>query len=74
MVLASDIAHFYANIIEEDRPFSIVFDLPGMYDAFDLVRSPASSPDRVVPGQDPLVVERYPAARKDLDGVVARIA
>ncbi len=73
VVLASDVAHFYANI-EEDRPFSIVSDLPGMYDAFDLVRSLVGSPDRVVPGHDPLVMERYPAARKDLDGVVARIA
>jgi hypothetical protein len=73
VVLASDVAHFYANI-EQDRPFSIVSNLPGMYDAFDLVRSLAGSPNHVVPGHDPLVMERYPAARKDLDGVVARIA
>lgn len=52
MVLTSDATHFYANI-EEDRPFSMVSDLPGMYDAFDLVRSLADSPGRVVPGHDP---------------------
>lgn len=73
LVLASDVTHFYANI-EQDRPFSIVSDLPAMYGAFDLVRSLAGSPDRIVPGHDPLVMERYPAARKDLEGVVARLA
>ena len=38
LVLASDAAHFYANL-EEDRPFAIVHSLPGMYAAFDRVRA-----------------------------------
>lgn len=73
VVLASDATHFYANI-EEDRPFSIVSDLPGMYGAFDLVRSLADSPAHVVPGHDPLVMERYPAAKEGLEGIAVRIA
>lgn len=73
VILASDATHFYANI-EEDRPFSIVSDLPGMYGAFDLVRSLADSPAHVVPGHDPLVMERYPAAKAGLEGVAVRIA
>lgn len=73
VVLASDVTHFYANI-EEDRPFSIVSDLPRMYGAFDLVRSLADSPDHVVPGHDPLVMERYPAAKEGLEGIAVRIA
>ena len=73
VVIASDATHFYANL-EEDRPFSIVHDLSRMYGAFDLVRSLADSPAHVVPGHDALVMERFPAPRKGLEGVVVRIA
>jgi glyoxylase-like metal-dependent hydrolase (beta-lactamase superfamily II) len=73
VVLASDAAHFYENI-EEDRPYSIVSDLAQMYGAFDLARSLADSPDHVVPGHDPLVMQRFPPASKDLEGVAVRIA
>ena len=73
VVLASDATHFYANL-EEDRPFSIVHDLSRMYGAFDLVRSLADAPAHMVPGHDPLVMERYPPARKGLEGVAVRIA
>jgi hypothetical protein len=60
--------------MEQDRPFSIVTDLARMYGAFDLVRSLADSPAHVVPGHDPLVMERFPAASKGLEGVAVRIA
>ena len=73
VVLASDATHFYANL-EEDRPFSIVHDLSRMYGAFDLVRSLADAPALVVPGHDPQVMQRFPAARKGLEGVAVRIA
>ena len=73
VVLASDATHFYANI-EEDRPYSMVSELAQMYGAFDVVRSLADSPAHVVPGHDPLVMQRYPAAKKGLDKVAARIA
>jgi glyoxylase-like metal-dependent hydrolase (beta-lactamase superfamily II) len=73
VVLASDAAHFYANL-EQDRPSSIVADLAQMYGAFDLVRSLADSPEHVVPGHDPLVMERFPPAKKGLEGVAVRIA
>jgi glyoxylase-like metal-dependent hydrolase (beta-lactamase superfamily II) len=73
VVLASDATHFYANI-EEDRPYSIVSDLPRMYGSFDLVHALAESQAHVVPGHDPLVMERYRAAGKGLEGVAVRIA
>jgi hypothetical protein len=38
------------------------------------VRSLADSPAHIVPGHDPLVMERFPAARKGLEGVAVRIA
>ncbi len=72
VVVASDAAHFYANI-EEDRPFSIVTNLPEMYGAFDIIRKLAPSPEHIIPGHDPLVLERYPAARPDLAGTVVRL-
>jgi glyoxylase-like metal-dependent hydrolase (beta-lactamase superfamily II) len=73
VVLASDATHFYANI-EQDRPYSIVSDLPRMYGAFDLVHALADSSAHMVPGHDPLVMERFPAAGKHLEGVAVRIA
>jgi glyoxylase-like metal-dependent hydrolase (beta-lactamase superfamily II) len=73
LVLASDAAHFYANV-EQDRPHSIVTDLRDMYGAFDLVRSLADSPAHIVPGHDPLVMQRFPEARRGLEGVAVRIA
>ena len=73
VVLASDATHFYANI-EQDRPYSIVSDLPRMYGAFDLVHALADSSAHMVPGHDPLVMERFPAAGKHLKGVAVRIA
>ena len=72
VVLASDATHFYANI-GEDRPYSIVSDLAQMYGAFDIVRSLADSPAHVVPGHDPLVMERFPA-EEGLEEVAVRIA
>jgi glyoxylase-like metal-dependent hydrolase (beta-lactamase superfamily II) len=73
VVLASDAAHFYANLAL-DRPFAIVHSLPGMYDAFDRVRALARGDDgRIVPGHDPLVLERYDAPRADLEGVAVEI-
>jgi glyoxylase-like metal-dependent hydrolase (beta-lactamase superfamily II) len=72
VVVASDAAHFYANI-EEDRPFSIVTNLPQMYGAFDTIRKLAPSPDHIIPGHDPLVMDRYPPAQPDLAGLVARL-
>ncbi|GAA2215257.1 N-acyl homoserine lactonase family protein [Nonomuraea monospora] len=71
-VVASDASHFYANI-EADRPYGIVNDLPAMYDAFDRVRELAGSPELVVAGHDPLVLERYPAV-PGLEGYAVRVA
>jgi hypothetical protein len=33
----------------------------------------AETPQHVVPGHDPLVMQRYPSPKKDLDGVVVRL-
>ena len=39
-------------------------------EGYETLRRLAESVDHIVPGHDPMVVERYPAARPGLDGVV----
>lgn len=56
-VLASDASHFYRNF--EDRvPFHILADLPGYLRALSRLYELADAPDLIVPGHDPLVLER----------------
>jgi glyoxylase-like metal-dependent hydrolase (beta-lactamase superfamily II) len=65
-VVASDASHYYRNL-EESIPFNTLHDLPGMYGAFDVIRQVASSPDLVIPGHDPVVLDRL---RPVGDGIV----
>ena len=65
VVLASDASHYYANL-EGDRPFPIVVDVQEMLEGFALVRSLASTSGHVIPGHDPLVLERYPSSLPNL--------
>ncbi len=59
ILLASDASHFYENI-EDDRPFPILSTMTGMYGAFDRIKELADSPGHIVPGHDPLVLDRFP--------------
>ena len=72
VVLASDAAHFYANM-EETRPFPIVYNLGDMVQGYRRLRELADSPQHIVPGHDPLVMVRYPAAGPELDGIAVRL-
>jgi glyoxylase-like metal-dependent hydrolase (beta-lactamase superfamily II) len=72
VVLASDVTHFYENM-ESMRPFTTAFHVGGMLEGFDLLRAAAPSPAHIVPGHDPLVMQRYPAPRPDLQGIVVRL-
>jgi glyoxylase-like metal-dependent hydrolase (beta-lactamase superfamily II) len=72
VVLASDTAHYYENI-EARRAFPIVADLRQMVDGWTMVNALADSPSHVVPGHDPSVMIRYPAAKPELDGIVVRL-
>lgn len=67
VVLASDACHFYENL-EDDRPFAILHDLPGMYRAFDRIKDLAGGPDLIVPGHDPEVLDRHPAPSRAVPG------
>ena len=72
LVLASDAAHLYANI-EQERPFPIVYNVADMLEGHRRLYKLASSPDRVIPGHDPLVMKRFPAPNAALEGRVVRL-
>lgn len=72
VVLASDASHFYANM-EQGRPFPVVYSVAETLEGYQRAYALASSRDHVIPGHDPLVLERYPASCPDLKGWVARL-
>jgi glyoxylase-like metal-dependent hydrolase (beta-lactamase superfamily II) len=72
VVLASDASHFYANM-EQVRPFPIVFNVAQMVEGYARLRALADSPAHIIPGHDPLVLERYPAPAAGLQGIAARL-
>lgn len=59
IVLASDASHFYENFLES-KPFPIVADVHEMLTGFTQLRQLADSEAHVVPGHDPLVMQRFP--------------
>ena len=59
-VLTSDASHYYRNL-EEGVPFQTLHDLPGTYQAFRRIRELASAPELILPGHDPLVLDRLRA-------------
>lgn len=72
VVLASDASHLYANM-EQERPYPIIYNLGDMLEGYRMLHKLASSPRHIVPGHDPLVMTRYPAAKTGLDGIAARL-
>jgi glyoxylase-like metal-dependent hydrolase (beta-lactamase superfamily II) len=72
MVLASDASHFYANM-QEGRAFPIVHDHEATLEGYATMRRLASAPDAIIPGHDPLVLARYPAAGSGLEGIAVRL-
>ncbi|GAA4709543.1 N-acyl homoserine lactonase family protein [Pseudonocardia yuanmonensis] len=74
LLLASDALHFYANH-EKRHVFAVTHDPDGLLEVYDR-RFPelVDDPDDVVPGHDPLVLTRYPAARTGLEGYVALLS
>lgn len=72
VVLASDASHFYAHI-EQNRAFPILYNLAELLEGYRLLRRLASSDQHIVPGHDPLVLDRYPAASAETEGWIARL-
>lgn len=72
VVLASDTTHLYAHF-QEGRVFPITYNVGEVLEGYRTLQRLAASPQHVIPGHDPLVLQRYPAAGPGLDGWVARL-
>jgi glyoxylase-like metal-dependent hydrolase (beta-lactamase superfamily II) len=72
LVLAADAAHLYAHM-EQGRAFPTVYNVGDMLEGHKTLRKLAASPAHIIPGHDPLVMQRYPAARADLQGIAVRL-
>lgn len=72
VVLASDTTHLYAHV-EQGRVFPITYSVGEVLEGYETLKRLAGAMNRIVPGHDPLVLDRYPAARPGLEGWVARL-
>jgi glyoxylase-like metal-dependent hydrolase (beta-lactamase superfamily II) len=72
VVLASDASHFYENM-EKVSPFPIVYSVADMVDGYAKMRGLADTDNHIVPGHDPMVMDRYAPLRDDMKDVVVRL-
>lgn len=72
VVLASDASHLYANIGQQ-RPFPVVYNVGDMLEGYRRVRELADSEAHIIPGHDPDVLRRFPAAGPNLEDWVVRL-
>jgi len=71
VVLASDASHLYQHF-EEKRVFPIVYNVGDVLEGYATLNKLALDRKHIVPGHDPLVLERYPA-RPGFKGWIARL-
>jgi glyoxylase-like metal-dependent hydrolase (beta-lactamase superfamily II) len=72
VVLASDASHYYEHF-EKGRCFPTVYNVGDTLEGYGILQRLAESPEHIVPGHDPLVMQRYPAASSSLEGVAVRL-
>ena len=72
VVLASDASHYYDHF-EKGRCFPTVFNVGETLEGYRKLLRLADSPQHIVPGHDPLVMQRYPAVSGDLEGIAVRL-
>ena len=72
VVLASDASHLYAHM-NEGRVFPITYSVAETLEGYATLRKLADSPDHIVPGHDPQVLEQYPAAAPSLENWIVRL-
>ncbi|HEX7072422.1 MAG TPA: N-acyl homoserine lactonase family protein [Hyphomicrobiaceae bacterium] len=72
LVVASDASHFYANM-EQGRAFPIMHSLADTLEGYDRLWKLASDRTNVIPGHDPIILDRYPAPSSGLEGIVVRL-
>jgi len=72
VVLASDASHYYEHM-ETGRCFPTTFHLGLVVEGYETLRRLADSPRHIIPVHDPLVMARYPAVSKELEGIAVRL-
>ncbi|MCC6531254.1 MAG: N-acyl homoserine lactonase family protein [Burkholderiales bacterium] len=72
VVLASDSSHYYEHF-EKYRVFPTTFNLGEVMKGYETLRRLADSLQHIVPGHDPLVMQRYAAPGRELDGIAVRL-
>jgi glyoxylase-like metal-dependent hydrolase (beta-lactamase superfamily II) len=72
VVLASDATHLYAHI-NDGRVFPVTYSVADTLEGYTTIKKLADSIDHIVPGHDPQVLTRYPAAAPQLENWVVRL-
>jgi glyoxylase-like metal-dependent hydrolase (beta-lactamase superfamily II) len=73
VVVAADVAHYYENY-EQRKPFFITIDVEDTLRSYDKLTELADGKmENVIPGHDPLVLQRYPALKPEMQGIVHRL-
>lgn len=72
VVVASDASHLFANM-REKTAFPAVYHIGDLMEGYRTIHRLAASPDHVIPGHDPLVMDLYPAPSPDLEGIAVRL-
>lgn len=72
VVLASDATHYYENF-ERRCPFSVTVDVEQTLRSYSRLEQLATSRAHIVPGHDPLVLDRYPPLSPRTKGTVHRL-
>ena len=72
VVLASDAAHLYAHF-EQSRVFPIVYNVGEVLEGYERLKRLAPTMNHIVPGHDPEVLDRYPAAGAGMEGWIIRL-
>jgi glyoxylase-like metal-dependent hydrolase (beta-lactamase superfamily II) len=72
VVLASDSAHLYEHL-ETDKVFPITYNADDAVKGYAKLEALASSPQHLIPGHDPKVLQYSPAPNEALKGWVAKL-
>lgn len=72
VMLASDATHLYSHI-ENGRVFPITYNVGDVLGGYATIKRLATSGRHIIPGHDPMVLQRYPAAKAGLEGWAARL-
>lgn len=72
VVLASDASHYYANM-QREQAYPIVYNIGDMLEGYATLRRLADTDEHIIPGHDPLVLQRYPAFNAETRQWIARV-